>query len=277
MITPDRSSSRDSRFAVWIGTTLTLFIAAVAIGFVWLPSAQAGASGLDLWGAICSAVGLPNRNARIPVTVTGQPASSIAWTPETRLLLAQGNAAHGAALATTCNNCHGSAGVSDDAIFPNLAGQSVDAIYKQMEDFKTGKRDAALMGVYVNALSSQDLRDLAAYFAGFPSAFTHTSPEAGSVDSPARRLVEVGDPLRGIASCAACHGPMGVTPGAPELRGQQRAYFEEQLQALATGRRHNDISEQMRTVARQLTPQEISQLAAYYANLSATHPPPVGK
>jgi cytochrome c553 len=268
---PDRPSLRDPRFAIWIGTTIALFVAAVAIGFVWLPSAQAGADGRDFWGVICSAVGLPDRSARLSVAVAGQPASSIAWTPETRVLLTQGNAAHGAMLATTCNNCHGSAGVSDDAIFPNLAGQSVGAIYKQLEDFKSGKRDATVMGVYVDALSSQDLRDLAAHFAGLPSPFTgNATPQADGAESPARRLVEVGDPLRGIASCAACHGPLGVTPGAPELRGQQRGYFEEQLQALAAGRRHNDISEQMRTVARQLTPQEISQLAAYYASVSST-------
>lgn len=268
MTSLDRPPSRDPRFAVWIGTTAVLFIAAIAVGFVWLPSAQAGAGALDLWGAICSAVGLPNRNARVPVTVPGQPASSVAWTAETRRLLAQGDAAHGAALSSTCNSCHGSAGLSDDAIFPNLAGQSAGAIYKQLEDFKSGRRDAALMGVYISALSSQDLRDLAAHFSSLPRPFATAATGSTAVDSPARHLVEVGDPLRGIASCAACHGPLGVTQGAPELRGQQRAYLEEQLQALAAGRRHNDISEQMRSIARQLTPQEISQLAAYYSNVT---------
>jgi hypothetical protein len=39
-------------------------------------------------------------------------------------------------------------------------------------------------------------------------------------------LVEVGNPMRSIASCAACHGALGVTFGAPGLRGQQRAYLE---------------------------------------------------
>jgi cytochrome c553 len=72
----------------------------------------------------------------------------------------------------------------------------------------------------------------------------------GSADPVAWRLVEVGNPMRNIASCAAFHGPLGFTPGAPERRGQQRAYLEEQLQAFKAGRRHNDISEQMRSVAR---------------------------
>ena len=70
-----------------------------------------------------------------------------------------------------------------------------------------------------------------------------------SLNPAARNLIEVGSPMRSIASCAACHGPLGVTTGAPELRGQQRAYLEQQMQAFKAGDRHNDISEQMRNVA----------------------------
>ena len=122
---PDRLTSPDSRFAVWIGATVALFVIAVLIGFVWLPSAQRGAEGLDLWNAICRAVGLPIGAHAASVPVAAQPASTVAWTAATRRLLAQGNAARGAALATTCNNCHGANGISTDAAFPNLAGQSV--------------------------------------------------------------------------------------------------------------------------------------------------------
>jgi cytochrome c553 len=38
-----------------------------------------------------------------------------------------------------------------------------------------------------------------------------------------------------------------------------------QLQAFATGARRNDISEQMRNIARQMTPAEIDEAARYYA------------
>jgi cytochrome c553 len=55
-------------------------------------------------------------------------------------------------------------------------------------------------------------------------------------------------------------------PGAPRLKGQQRAYLEQQMQAFAAGDRRNDISEQMRSIARQLTAEEIAMLAAYYPN-----------
>ena len=70
---------------------------------------------------------------------------------------------------TACNNCHGANGISADAAFPNLAGQSAAAIYKQLEDFKSGKRNPAVMGVYVSPLSEQDMLDLAAHYASLPN------------------------------------------------------------------------------------------------------------
>jgi len=268
MTDADQPSPRDSRFAIWIGATAGLFVLALAVGFIWLPSVQRGADGLGLWGAICRAVGLPNGNGRVSAPVAGQPASQVAWTTETRRRLAQGDARAGGAIAQTCNNCHGAAGVSADAIIPNLAGQSAAAIYKQLDDFKSGKRDPAVMGVYVSPLSDQNLLDLAAHYALMPNPTGDTLSTRGSAHTVARRLIDVGAPLRGIAPCGSCHGPVGVTPGAPGLGGQQRAYLELQMQSFKDGIRRNDISEQMRSVARQLTSEEIAMLAAYYSGNS---------
>jgi cytochrome c553 len=268
MTSEARSRSSDPRFAIWIGATIVLFLASVAVGFVWLPSAQQGSGALDLWSAICRAVGLPGTSAAARSPVKGQPSSTVAWTVATRQLMTRGDSVKGAAIATTCGNCHGANGISADAAIPNLAGHSVAAIYKQLEDYKSGKRNPAVMGVFVDPLSKDQLLDLATHFASFPNPYAGAATPPGSVDAGARNLVEVGSPLRGIASCAACHGPLGFTPGAPELRGQQRAYLEEEMQAFKAGRRHNDISEQMRSVARELTNDEIAKLAAYYSSFA---------
>lgn len=266
MTDSDQPPLRDSRFAIWIGATAGLFVLALAVGFIWLPSAQRGANGLDLWSAICRAIGLPDGNASASKPVEGQPASAVAWTTATRRKLEQGDSTAGATIATTCNNCHGAAGISTDAAIPNLAGQSAAAIYKQLEDFRSGKRYPAVMGVYVSPLSEENVIDLSAHYASLPSQKGALSE--GPADPATRRLIEVGDPLRGIAPCAACHGPVGLTPGAPGLKGQQRPYLELQLQLFKNGDRRNDISEQMRTIARQLTGEEIATLAAYYSNVS---------
>jgi len=263
--------TNDRRFAVWIGGTVVLFLIASVVGFVWLPSAQPGASALDLWTVICRAIGLPIANPAASLRSAGQPASDVAWTTATRGLLSRGDPARGAAIATPCNNCHGTNGISADAAFPNLAGQSVTALYKQLEDYKSGRRDPAVMGVFVASLSQQQMLDLATYFASLPNPFVVAATTPGSADPAARALIEAGSPMRSIASCAACHGPMGFVPGAPELRGQQRAYLEQQLQAFKAGDRHNDISEQMRSVARQLSGAEIGMLAAYYSSFSGSN------
>jgi cytochrome c553 len=112
--------------------------------------------------------------------LTGQPASTVAWTVATRQLLTQGDPARGAALATICNDCHGTNGVSNDAAIPNLAGQSVAAVYNQLVDFKEGRRSAAVMGVYVDQLSQATMANHAAYYASMPNPFTGAPTTSGS-------------------------------------------------------------------------------------------------
>jgi cytochrome c553 len=112
------------------------------------------------------------------------------------------------------------------------------------------------------------LLDLATYYASLRNPFSGAMKTPDTEHAGTRHLIEYGNPIRSIASCTACHGPLGLTPGAPALRGQQRAYLELEMQKFKSGDRHNDISEQMRSVARQLTQNEIAMLAAYYASLA---------
>lgn len=263
----NQPQSGDGRFAVWIGATAGLLLSSVVVGFIWLPSAQPGAAALDWWELICSAAGWPDKRESFYPNIAGTPASTVSWTPATRTLLNTGDATRGAGLASVCESCHGSNGISADAIFPNLVGQDVAALYKQLEDFRSGKRNANVMGVYVSDLSGQDMLDLATYFAALPNPFAGKLPPDNPADAAARQLIERGSPARGLAPCSACHGPVAYTVGAPGLQGQQRAYLEQQLQALAAGTRRNDINQQMRSVARQLTDREISQLSAYYSTM----------
>jgi cytochrome c553 len=145
-------------------------------------------------------------------------------------------------IATTCNNCYGVDGVSADAAIPNLAGQSGAALYKQLEDFRSGKRGAAVMGVFVDQLSQDEVLDLATYFGSLRNPFAATTEAPRSSLAGARHLIVAGDPMRGIAPCAACRGPVGLAPGAPGLRGQQRAYLEQQMRAFAPLRKIGGFS-----------------------------------
>jgi len=88
-------------------------------------------------------------------------------------------------------------------------------------------------------------------------------------DNRAIRLAFAGDPARGIPPCAACHGPGDHKLGAPQLKTQQPTYIERQLAAFAQGFRQNDINEQMRTIAMQLTPDEMHVIAEFYGSGAA--------
>lgn len=72
------------------------------------------------------------------------------------------------------------------------------------------------------------------------------------------------------AMCAACHGLDGRSqmPEAPNLAGQVEGYLAGQLQAFKSGARRN---EQMSVITKALSPQDIDDLAAYYASLSASN------
>jgi cytochrome c553 len=114
-------------------------------------------------------------------------------------------------------------------------------------------------------LSDQDIADLAAYYAYLPRLPAY-HPEQ---QLPPTRIVIYGAPLRGIAPCGSCHGSLDNKIGSPWLEGQSAAYLEAQLEAFASGERRNDVNEQMRNVARALTPQEIGEAAVYYASQPA--------
>jgi len=68
------------------------------------------------------------------------------------------------------------------------------------------------------------------------------------------------------AVCSACHGASGISVSdtIPNLAGQKVAYLESQLKALKDGSRKNPI---MGAIATQLNPDEIANVAAYFASL----------
>lgn len=64
--------------------------------------------------------------------------------------------------------------------------------------------------------------------------------------------------------CSACHGANGVSVSdtIPNLAAQRAGYLEAQLKALKEGTRKNPI---MNAIAAQLSPDDISNVAAYFA------------
>jgi cytochrome c553 len=259
-------SLRNRWFTVTVGGTLALALFSAAVGFIWLPSAQKDQPFQGVWNAICSAAGVPQHWLRItaatPVPLT--QTSLVAMTPQLLGVPSSASIGRGATLAMRCTMCHGAMGVSD-ANSPNLAGQFASVIYKQLLDFQSGARRNAVMSPMAANLTDQEMRDLAAYYGYLPKPAASRTDAIASMSAP--DIVAHGSPMRNIASCASCHGGIDHKAGTPWLEGMPYAYSKEQLQAFANGTRHNDINEQMRNVARNMTPDEIDAAARYYAGV----------
>ena len=258
-------------------TMAGLLIMGAFLGFLILGREQQNGPALGPWVAICRALGI---TADIGPASAAQPPlrtpTRIAWTNAALTQVATGRPGKGAFVALNCTACHGEQGVSQSGLYPTLAGMDSVVIYKQLDDFRSGKRSWGAMNAIAQALLPQDTVDVAAYLAtlrnGLPPVqgerfqSGHTLRES----NPAIRLIFAGDPARGIPPCAACHGPGDHKLGAPQLKTQQPVYIERQLAAFAQGFRQNDMNEQMRTIAEQLTPEEMHLIAEFYGAGAAT-------
>ena len=171
-----------------------------------------------------------------------------------------------------CGACHGTDGNSQIPVNPKLAGQHAEYLNKQLRNFKSeggkpAERANPIMGGMVAALSEDDMKGLATYFAGQQlkpeSAKNKASIELG------QKLWRAGDIKRGIPACAACHGPAGAGLPAqyPRLSGQFADYTEAQLKAFRAGERANDPAKMMRTIALKMTDPEIKAVADFAAGL----------
>lgn len=76
-----------------------------------------------------------------------------------------GDPAAGKAKAAACFGCHGMNGISVNPLWPNLAGQHEQYLVKQLQAFKAGERSDPNMTALSQALSDQDMADIAAWFA----------------------------------------------------------------------------------------------------------------
>ncbi len=232
-----------------------LTLVSMVVGFIWLPSAQ------GIWASICRAAGVPGTwGSAADVPRTGPTATDVVLVREMARDGSQTAVGRGATLALNCTMCHGAQGQSSSNA-PNLAGQYPEVLMKQLLDYRSGKRNSAVMQALSQNLAERDIADLAAYYADLPKA--RTAPTGYDEQLP--QLVRAGDPLRNIAPCISCHGGVDQKLGAPWLEGLPKDYLVAQLTAFQSGARHNDGQAQMRNMVRAMTRAEIDEVAVFYA------------
>lgn len=176
-----------------------------------------------------------------------------------------------AGAANACIACHGLDGRGNGAGTPRLAGLNRGYMVAQLEAYASGRRQHAEMEMIAGKLTLAQQDMVSAYYAAMPFA-----PRAGEARGmpAAVALYHHGDPARGLASCASCHGPAGEGLGAanPPLAGQPAAYLAEQLALWRQSARRNDPEGAMMRISRTLTHRESVALSAYAASLPGGPP-----
>lgn len=175
--------------------------------------------------------------------------------------LAKGEASYGA----VCLACHGAEGNSAVGTNPKLSQQHPEYLVKQLQEFKSGKRDSAVMKGFASALSDDDMRNIA-YFLSSKKGSTGFAKEKDLV-AMGERIYRGGIADRQIAACAGCHSPngAGIPAQYPRLSGQHAEYTTAQLTAFRDGVRKNSV--QMTQVAAKMNDREIKAVADYIAGL----------
>ncbi len=176
---------------------------------------------------------------------TPQP-TKVSWrVPEADL-------ANGEAIAQTCMTCHQAGAPRLDPPTAKLYRQRRSYVFFALLEFKDGTRENALMQPFVDPLSEQDMRDVAAYIAG------------EELNQPPRARTDLPGYAKAVRDCAWCHGETGIgeLEGMPILTGQDPEYLKAALAEFLDGTRKEPT---MSSVIKDVDPADFDDLVEYYA------------
>lgn len=150
---------------------------------------------------------------------------------------------------------------------PKIAGQGAGYIEAALTAYKGGERKHPTMRSIADALTEQDIKDIAAYYSKLGMDQGQPAPEKPSKEpSP-----EVAALLQ-KAACVSCHGAnfsKPIAPNYPKIAGQHSDYLYVALKAYkmdnnAAVGRNNGV---MGAIAKQFSNSELNALAKYVGSL----------
>ena len=180
----------------------------------------------------------------------------------------KGDAKAGQGKIATCIGCHGIKGYQ--ASFPEvykvpmIAGQGSKYIVSALAAYQKGERRHPTMRGIAQALTDQDMADVAAYYEALGRVDGAAPPPPGKApeaNAKAAALVAKG-------ACVSCHGEgfnKPIDPTYPKIAGQHADYLYVALKSYktetkATWGRSNGI---MGGIAKQFSNAELKELADY--------------
>lgn len=166
---------------------------------------------------------------------------------------------------TVCAACHGADGNSAISLNPKLAGQHPEYLYKQLSDFKEGRRANAVMSGMVANLSAEEMQGLATYYAS--QSLKLAKAKSNGAGSLGEKIYRGGIAGTKVPACAACHGANGegMPKRFPGLSAQHADYTVQQLKTFRTGERAN--APMMQVISTKMTEAEMQAVADYIQGL----------
>lgn len=168
-----------------------------------------------------------------------------------------------------CQICHGSSGQGFRGYYtmPRLAGQQPEYLESQLRDYADGRRVNPVMSNVARGVPTGMYGAIAAHFKAL------NPPPAGGGGNVALggEIFANGLPESNVPACSACHGPAAKGVGQiPRLAGQMPSYLVETLSNWSRYRSRESaggLSAIMVPTTHNLTPAQISAVAAYVSNL----------
>ena len=177
----------------------------------------------------------------------------------------QANIENGRHAFHNCSICHKPEGWgSKDGVFPQIAGQHLTVIIKQLEDIRSHKRENKLMDRFAaeeELEGAQEILDVATYISRLPMTRNNGK-------GPGKQLKR-GDEVYRLR-CLACHGIRAegsAEKRVPMLAGQHFRYLELQFEAIRNGTRGNSDPEMVERI-KGISPDDAEAVLDYISRIS---------
>lgn len=162
-----------------------------------------------------------------------------------------------------CARCHlPEAWGNEDGTYPQLAGQHVNVLMKQLLDIRSGDRHSSLMYPFVQQRTIggyQEMSNVVAYISTLPMNPAHSKGPWRKNHKNYQQGKEIYQ-----QHCAGCHGENGEGSNSltqPRLQGQHFHYVNQQLTKVKSGQRKVDPA--MQAIVEQLDYEQLEKAANY--------------
>lgn len=172
-----------------------------------------------------------------------------------------------------CAACHNMTGNSISPVWPKIAEQHSEYLYKQLIEYKKGKEgnryDPTMLGMLQN-INEDDMKNLSNYFSQQVLEKSKTKINQQEFEL-GKKLYLYGDKTNNIVACVGCHGINGngnKLANFPSLKWQHKEYLTIQLKKFKTHERSNDPKEIMRDIVTNMSQEQMDALATYLSSIN---------